>query len=86
MAVQKIRVPQSDGEIVFTDYSRTGDEPVTTHAVVDHIVSPRSAADRDRLLQLVDGARLATPKEAGETPPEQDPVGGNTAGGTGTKG
>lgn len=76
MAIRKVRVAQADGEIVFTDYGPAEPETVT-HVVADHIVSPRSNADRDRLLRL-DGARLATPKEAGESPSSAD--GGTPAG------
>ena len=83
MAVQKVRVPQADGEIRFTE---NGDE-VTTHVVTDHLVSPRTVAERDRLLQRIDGARLATARDAGEKPPpEKNPDDGNTVTDDSTKG
>jgi hypothetical protein len=76
--MQKVRVPQPDGELVFTVFEGSAEGERIVHQVTDHLVTPRNAADRDRLLQRIDGARLATPKESGESPPNSD--GGNPAG------
>lgn len=61
MAAAKVYVPQEDGEIVFTP---GGDlDAQRTFAVNAHLVSPRSNDEQQQLLQLVDGARLATKKD-----------------------
>lgn len=63
-APRKVRVPQADGEIVFG--TGTPGE-ARTYQVDNHLVSPRSNDEQDDLLRLVEGARLATPKEMGES-------------------
>ena len=75
-APRKVRVPQSGGEVILTP---GGEEP-RVFQVEDHLVSPRTNDEQQRLLQLVDGARLATPKELGDKP------GPDTTGGTPTGG
>lgn len=82
--MRKVHVPQADGEIVFTVYAGGADGERVAHQVTDHLVTPRSNAERDRLLQHVDGARLATPKESGGKP--ENSAGGSTAVETGSKG
>jgi hypothetical protein len=72
-ATRKVRVPQADGEITFS--GGTPDDS-RTFQVDNHLVSPRNKDEQADLLRLVDGARLATPKESGDTP---DPA---AAGGT----
>lgn len=76
-APRKVRVPQADGEIIFT-----GGDPDAprTFQVDDHLVSPRNNDEQADLLRLVDGARLATPKELGDKP-GSDSTGGTPAGG-----
>lgn len=70
MALRKVRVPQVDGEIVF---SRGGDpDDVRRFVVQDHIVSPRSIDEQTELLALVDGSRLATAKEVDAPPTVTD--------------
>ncbi len=78
MAARKVRVPQADGEIVFT----TGDG-ARTFIVADHLVSPANNAERDELLRLVDGARLAKESEA---PPASPNSGSGTPAGANTEG
>lgn len=64
-SAEKVHVPQKDGQIVFGT-GIPGEE--RTFQVTDHVVSPRNADEARQLLSLVDGARLATAKESGESP------------------
>lgn len=69
-APRKVRVPQADGTVTFS--GGTPDDS-RTFQVDDHLVSPRTNDEQDDLLRLVEGARLATPKELGEKPgPDAD--------------
>lgn len=76
-APRKVRVPQADGEIRFSGGT---EDDTRTFQVDNHLVSPRTKDEQGDLLRLVEGARLATPKESGDSP---DPAssGGTPAGG-----
>jgi hypothetical protein len=65
--MRKVHVPQTDGEIVFT----SGDGQ-RRFVIDDHLASPRTVDEQQQLLALVDGARLATAKEAGSAPAKTD--------------
>lgn len=70
---QKVRVPQADGQIVLTPGGLPDD--ARTYQVDDHLVSPRNKDEQQQLLALVDGARLATAKEAAPAAPSTAPTG-----------
>ena len=63
-APRKVRVPQADGEIVITPGGLP--DEARTYQVTNHLASPRTLDEQAALL-MVDGARLATPKELSDS-------------------
>lgn len=70
---RKVHVPQEDGEITVTPGGVI--EDARTYVITDHLASPRTNAEQQQLLALVDGAHLARAEKAPKTgqPPAVTP-------------